>query len=96
MIQEPKGQVKLIIPSLGTKDISETNMRSEEASFEVKETEPSEVAVKLFSVGPSVDSKTTDANIFRAKLKDISTRRRHWFLSPVHLSKGRRDWVPHP
>ena len=36
-------------------------------------TEPSEEATEVFSIAPSVDSKTTDARISRAKLKEWMT-----------------------
>ena len=35
-----------------------------------KETEPSEEAREIFSIAPLVDSKTTDAQISRSKLKE--------------------------
>ena len=46
------------------------HMRSEGASSVGKETEPSVEARQIFSIAPSVDSKTTDAQISRSKLKE--------------------------
>ena len=45
-------------------------MRSEGASSVGKGTEPSEEAIEFFSIAPSVNSKTTDAEISRSKLNE--------------------------
>ena len=45
-------------------------MRSEDASSVGNKTEPSEEASDTFSIAPSVDSKTTKAQISREKLKE--------------------------
>ena len=68
-LQELKDQMHLIVHTLGIRNIFKTHMPSEGASSVGKETEPSEEATEIFSIAPSVDSKTTDAQISRSKLK---------------------------
>ena len=58
------------IQTLGIKDLFKTHMRSEGASSVEQATEPSEEATEIFSIAPSVDSRTTDARISRTKLKE--------------------------
>ena len=65
-----KDQMHLIIQTLGIKDLFKTHMRSEGASSVEQATEPSEEATEIFSIAPSVDSRTTDARISRTKLKE--------------------------
>ena len=60
----------LIIQTLGIKNLFKTHMRSEGASSVGQATEPSEEATEIFSIAPSVDSRTTDARISRTKLKE--------------------------
>ena len=60
----------LIVHTLGIQNVFKTHMRSEGASWVGKETEPLEEATEIFSIAPSVDSKTTDARISRSKLKE--------------------------
>ena len=60
----------LIVHTFGMKNIFKTHMRSEGASLVGKEMEPLEEATEIFSISPSVDSKTTDARISRSKLKE--------------------------
>ena len=69
-LQELRDQMQLIVHTLGIKNVFKTHMRSEGASSKGKETEPSEEATEIFSIAPSVDSKTTDARIRRSKLKE--------------------------
>ena len=69
-LQLLKDQMHLIIQTLGIKDLFKTHMRSEGASSVGQETEPSEEATEIFSIAPSVDSRTTDAKISRTKLKE--------------------------
>ena len=69
-LQLPKDQMHLIIQTLGIKDLFKTHMRSEGASSVEQATEPSEEATEIFSIAPSVDSRTTDARISRTKLKE--------------------------
>ena len=72
-LQLLKDQMQLIIQTLGIKDLFKTHMRSEGASSVEQTTEPSEEATEIFSIAPSVDSKTTDARISRTKLKERVT-----------------------
>ena len=72
-LQTLKDQIQFIVHSFGVKNIFKTHMRSEGASSVARETEPSEEATKKFSIAPSVDPKTTDARISRAKLKELVT-----------------------
>ena len=72
-LQLLKDQMQLIIQTLGIKDLFKTHMRSEGASSVDQTTEPSEEATEIFSIAPSVDSKTTDARISRTKLKERVT-----------------------
>ena len=69
-LQALKDQMHLIVHTLDIKNIFKTNMRSEGASSVGKETEPSEEATEIFSIYPSVYSKTTNARISRSKLKE--------------------------
>ena len=69
-LQLLKDQMQLIIQTLGIKDLFKTHMRSEGASSVEQATEPSEEATEIFSIAPSVDSRTTDARISRTKLKE--------------------------
>ena len=69
-LQTLKDQMYLIIETLGIKNLFKTHMRSEGASSVEQATEPSEEATEIFSIAPSVDSKTTDARISRTKLKE--------------------------
>ena len=69
-LQQLKDQMQLIIQTLGIKDLFKTHMRSEGASSVEQATEPSEEATEIFSIAPSVDSRTTDARISRSKLKE--------------------------
>ena len=69
-LQLLKDQMHLIIETLGIKNLFKTHMRSEGASSVEQATEPSEEATEIFSVAPSVDSRTTDARISRTKLKE--------------------------
>ena len=69
-LQLLKDQMQLIIQTLGIKDFFNTHMRSEGASSVEQATEPSEEWTEIFSIAPSVDSKTTDARISRTKLKE--------------------------
>ena len=69
-LQELKDQMHLIIQTLGRKNLFKTHMRSEGASSVEQATEPSEEATEIFSIAPSVDSRTTDARISRTKLKE--------------------------
>ena len=69
-LQLLKDQMQLIIQTLGIKDLFKTHMQSEGASSVEQATEPSEEATEIFSIAPSVDSKTTDARISRTKLKE--------------------------
>ena len=69
-LQQLKDQMQLIIQTLGIKDLFKTHMRSEGASSVEQATEPSEEATEIFSIAPSVDSRTTDARISRTKLKE--------------------------
>ena len=69
-LQLLKDQMRLIIQTLGIKDLFKTHMRSEGASSVDQATEPSEEATEIFSIAPSVDSRTTDARISRTKLKE--------------------------
>ena len=69
-LQLLKDQMHLIIQTLGIKNLFKTHMRSEGASSVEQATEPSEEATKIFSIAPSVDSRTTDARISRTKLKE--------------------------
>ena len=69
-LQELKDQMRLIIQTLGIKNLFKTHMRSEGASSVGQATEPSEEATEFFSIAPSVDSRTTDARISRTKLKE--------------------------
>ena len=69
-LQLLKDQMHLIIQTLGIKDLFKTHMRSEGASSVGQATEPSEEATEIFSIAPSVDSRTTDARISRTKLKE--------------------------
>ena len=69
------------------KNIFKTHMRCEGASSVGKETEPSEEATEIFSIAPSVDSKTTDARISRSKLKErVKTSR-----SESRTKKARKE-----
>ena len=72
-LQLLKDQMQLIIQTLGIKDLFKTHMRSEGASSVDQTTEPLEEATEIFSIAPSVDSKTTDARISRTKLKERVT-----------------------
>ena len=69
-LQLLKDQMHLIIQTLGIKNLFKTHMRSEGASSVGQTTEPSEEATEIFSIAPSVDSRTTDARISRTKLKE--------------------------
>ena len=69
-LQTLKDQMHLIIETLGIKNLFKTHMRSEGASSVEQATEPSEEATEIFSIAPSVDSRTTDARISRTKLKE--------------------------
>ena len=69
-LQTLKDQMHLIIETLGIKNLFKTHMRSEGASSVEQATEPSEEATEVFSIAPSVDSRTTDARISRTKLKE--------------------------
>ena len=69
-LQALKDQMHLIIQTLGIKNLFKTHMRSEGASSVGQATEPSEEATEIFSIAPSVDSRTTDARISRTKLKE--------------------------
>ena len=69
-LQQLKDQMHLIIETLGIKNLFKTHMRSEGASSVGQATEPSEEATEIFSIAPSVDSRTTDARISRTKLKE--------------------------
>ena len=69
-LQLLKDQMHLVIQTLGIKDLFKTHMRSEGASSVGQATEPSEEATEIFSIAPSVDSRTTDARISRTKLKE--------------------------
>ena len=69
-LQELKDQMRLIVQTLGIKDLFKTHTRSEGASSVGQGTEPSEGATENFSIAPSVDSRTTDARISRTKLKE--------------------------
>ena len=69
-LQQLKDQMHLIIQTLGIKNLFKTHMRSEGASSVEQATEPSEEATEIFSIAPSVDSRTTDARISRTKLKE--------------------------
>ena len=69
-LQQLKDQMHLIIQTLGIKNLFKTHMRSEGASSVGQATEPSEEATEIFSIAPSVDSKTTDARISWTKLKE--------------------------
>ena len=69
-LQLLKDQMHLIIQTLGMKNLFKAHMRSEGASSVGQATEPSEEATEIFSIAPSVDSRTTDARISRTKLKE--------------------------
>ena len=69
-LQTLKDQMHLIIETLGIKNLFKTHMRSEGASSVEQATEPSEEATEIFSIAPSVDSRTTDTRISRTKLKE--------------------------
>ena len=69
-LQTLKDQMHLIIETLGIKNLFKAHMRSEGASSVEQATEPSEEATEIFSIAPSVDSRTTDARISRTKLKE--------------------------
>ena len=69
-LQTLKDQMHLIIETLGIKNLFKTHMRSEGASSVEQATEPSEEATEIFSIAPSVDSRTTDARVSRTKLKE--------------------------
>ena len=69
-LQLLKDQMHLIIETLGIKNLFKTHMRSEGASSVEQATEPSEEATEIFSIAPSVDSRTTEARISRTKLKE--------------------------
>ena len=69
-LQQLKDQMHLIIQTLGIKNLFKTHMRSEGASSVEQATEPSGEATEIFSIAPSVDSRTTDARISRIKLKE--------------------------
>ena len=69
-LQQLKDQMHLIIQTLGIKNLFKTHMRCEGASSVEQATEPSEEATEIFSIAPSVDSRTTDARISRTKLKE--------------------------
>ena len=69
-LQLLKDQMHLIIQTLGIKNLFKTHMRSEGASSVGQATEPSEEGTEIFSIAPSVDSRTTDARISRTKLKE--------------------------
>ena len=69
-LQLLKDQMHLIIQTLGIKNLFKTHMRSEGASSVGQATEPSEEATEIFSIAPSVDSRTTDARISRTKLRE--------------------------
>ena len=69
-LQQLKDQMHLIIETLGIKNLFKTHKRSEGASSVEQATEPSEEATEIFSIAPSVDSRTTDARISRTKLKE--------------------------
>ena len=69
-LQQLKDQMSLIIQTLGIKNLFKTHMRSEGASSVGQATEPSEGATEIFSIAPSVDSRTTDARHSRTKLKE--------------------------
>ena len=69
-LQQLKDQMHLVIQTLGIKNLFKTHMRSEGASSVGQATEPSEEATEIFSIAPSVDSRTTDARISRTKLKE--------------------------
>ena len=69
-LQTLKDQMHLITETLGIKNLFKTHMRSEGASSVEQATEPSEEATEIFSIAPSVDSRTTDARISRTKLKE--------------------------
>ena len=69
-LQQLKDQMNLIIQTLGIKNLFKTHIRSEGASSVEQATEPSEEATEIFSIAPSVDSRTTDARISRTKLKE--------------------------
>ena len=69
-LQELKDQMRLIIQTLGIKNLFKTHMRTEGASSVGQATEPSEEGTEIFSIAPSVDSRTTDARISRTKLKE--------------------------
>ena len=69
-LQQLKDQMHLIIQTLGIKNLFKTHMRSEGASSVGQATGPSEEATEIFSIAPSVDSRTTDARISRTKLKE--------------------------
>ena len=58
-LQELKDQMRLILQTLGIKNLFKTHMRSEGASSVGQATEPSEEATEIFSIAPSVDSRTT-------------------------------------
>ena len=62
--------MQVIVHTLGIKNIFKTHMRSEGAASVGKGTDPSEKATEIFSIAPSVDSKTTDARVGRSKLKE--------------------------
>ena len=58
------------VHTLAMQNILKTHMACEGASSVGKETEPSEEARETFSIAPSVDSKTTNAQISTSKLKE--------------------------
>ena len=69
-LQELKDEMHLIVETLGIKNLFKTHMRSEDASSVGQGMEPSEEATEIFSIAPSVDSRTTDARISRTKHKE--------------------------
>ena len=69
-LQLLKDQMHLIIQTLGLKNLFKSHKRSEGASSVEQATEPSEEATEIFSIAPSVDSRTTDARISRTKLNE--------------------------
>ena len=69
-LPELKDEMQLIVHMLGIKNMFKTYMRSEGACSSGTEMEPSGEATEIFSIAPSVHSKTTNARISRSKLKD--------------------------
>ena len=97
-VHEVKDRIQLTVQSIGVKNIFMTHMKAEGASSMARDSQPLEEVTETFSIAPSVDSKTTNARIHRAKLNEGVAITQSPELDGSGQGKGKEckeDCLPH-